>query len=215
MRCVLLWLSGLPGCLVAVVLPPISGSIGRVREHPGDLGGCAWPLDWLDSAAQLVRPRCPRALATGDWLAGSDQQAQWPASSPGIYSTCQNMISSSPPLPGSFMRSASTAVLWRGTLRIPKRAIYSGSSLRERNWTGSSQLAWPLLHILDGQMRDWQCLVACMHAKKLGRPRRIWGSEEHPTAPVTQRMQQRRQPAALCLVRNGTHSTALRPCHRA
>lgn len=76
--------SGLPGCLVAVVLTPISGSIGRVRTYPGDLGGCAWPPDWLDSDAQLVRPRCLRALATGDWLVGSDQQVQWTASSPGL-----------------------------------------------------------------------------------------------------------------------------------
>lgn len=102
------------------------------------------------------------------------------------------------------------SILWRRTLRIPKRAICSGSPLRERNWTGSSQLAWPLLHILDGQMLDWQCLVACMHAKKkLGRPRRIWGSEEHPTAPVAQRMQRRRQPAATHSGRKrNTHSTA-------
>lgn len=98
-------------------------------------------------------------------------------------------------LPGSFLSIASSTGLWRGTLRIPKRAICGGSSLRERNWTGSTQLAWPLLHILDGQMLDWQCLVACMHARKLGRPRRIWGSEDHPTAPAAQRMQRRRQPA--------------------
>lgn len=124
------------------------------------------------------------------------------------YSTCQSMIFLFATLPGSFVSIASSTGLWRRTLRIPKRAICSGSSLRERNWTGSSQLAWPLLHILDGQMLDWQCLVACMHAKKLGRPRRIWGSEEHPTAPVAQRMQRRRQPAHSGRKRNALNGVA-------
>lgn len=118
-------------------------------------------------------------------------------------------------LPGSFVSIESSTGRWRLTLRIPKRAICSGSSLRERNWTGSSQLAWPLLHILDGQMLDWQCLVACMHAKK--------NSADHAESGVRKSIQRRQlrsacsegaSPRTLVQVENGTHSTASRPCHQ-
>lgn len=65
----------------------------------------------------------------------------------------------------------------------------SGSSLCERNWTGSPQLAWPLRHRPDGQTLDLQCFVACMHGKK--------NSADHAESGV-RRSIQRRQTCSAC-----------------
>jgi hypothetical protein len=68
-----------------------------------------------------------------------------------------------------------------------------GPSLRERNWTGSSQLASPLLHIsLDGQIRaTGSALVACMHAREKK------NSADHAESGV-RRAIQRRQLRSVC-----------------
>lgn len=190
-------------------------------QHPGDLGDAyAFLIGHTELPNQFAHPSRPpspsrpRYQRLAGWLAGIRHgptgSADKQLSRTLIHLPKHDFLFAT--LPGSFLSIASRTGLWRRTLRIPKRVICSGSSLRERNWTGSSQLVWPLLHILDGQMLDCQCLVACMHAKKLGRPRRIWGSEDHPTAPVTQRMQRRRQPART-LVENGGAPQRRRPCH--